>query len=389
MGSFKSGLCAIALASLVGTAAVVGCSASGTDGVAGTTDPTVPPPDNTAVLPPATDSGDPPVVDASTDTSKKDSGPKPEAGVDAGPPPPVPGAACPTVNAVGTKPCGACGVAETLCLDDGTGTGKNKWTAYGQCTGEIPDGCTPGTIVTEDCGNCGKLTKTCNQFCAFAVTACAGQPVNNCKAGTLEYSGAGCPTASTYRNRTCGVACTWGAYSPTCEMPVNDIVFNIGAVAGATTTKVITFTAARVGTRLTGSCPSANLSAPVNHPYQFVEVHNPTAKAAKVTVYVSQPAGGALVDTVMTAYANPIQPMDDPSRKACRDGVNDDSFGDVALTGNTIFSILKAVAIPAGGSVLVWVGAYYELGEMDFAVPPAPRPTTGDLQMNALIETLN
>ncbi|HSO40315.1 MAG TPA: hypothetical protein VLT33_47645 [Labilithrix sp.] len=383
MGSLKSGLFAIALTSLVGTAAVVGCSADGGSGITDTTEPTEPAPDDgVGKLPPSSSSGNNVVPDAGKDASKKDSGPKPEAGVDAGPPPPVVGAACPTLNLTATKSCGKCGKAETLCLDDGTG--KGKWSEYGACAAEVGD-CTPGESVTEDCGNCGKQVKTCNQYCAFTTSTCNGQPANNCKPGTLEYSGAGCPTASTYRNRTCGVACTWSNFSATCETPVNELKLDIGAAVAAVTTKTITFSTARMATRLSGfsTCPLASAPSAGDYPYQYVEVHNPSAtKAAKVTIYASLAPGGVVIDTIMATYASPIQPMDDASRKLCRDGVNDQSTASDP-TGDPDFSILKAVAIPAGGSILVYVASYYEnkVGQTHVVV--------GDININTKVETLN
>lgn len=385
MGSLKSGIFAIALSSLVGAAAVVGCSADGATGITDNVDPTVPD-DNRPLAPTSGSSGDNSIPDAGRDASKKDSGPKAEAGVDAGPPPPVEGAPCPVIEEKGTKPCGMCGKAEILCRDDGTG--KGKWDVYGACGGQT-GACEPGTSVTEDCGNCGKVVKTCSQFCAYSTSACTGQPANSCKPGTLEYSGASCPVASTFRNRTCGAACTWSAFSGTCEKPVNEIVLDIGGAVGAVTTKKITFSAARTGPRITGSCPAASVSALTNYPYQYVEIHNPSAtKPAKVTVYLSKAGAGPVIDTVMTAYGTAIQPIDDVSRKACRDGVNDQSSpaADLALTGNANFSILKAVAIPAGGSVLVWAGSYYEIGEADFE--GVTYVTTGDININTKVELL-
>ncbi|HSO32119.1 MAG TPA: hypothetical protein VLT33_06380 [Labilithrix sp.] len=384
MGSLKSGLFAIALTSLVGTAAVVGCSADGGSGITDTTtEPTEPAPDDgVGKLPPSSSSGNNVVPDAGKDASKKDSGPKPEAGVDAGPPPPVEGTACTTLNVTATKACGKCGKSATVCLDDGTGTNKGTWSPYGACGGEAGD-CVPGESLTEDCGNCGKQVKTCTQYCAFTTGACTGQPANNCKPTTTEYSTAGCVTAQTYRNRTCGAACTWGNFSATCEAPVNELKLDIGTTVAAVTSKTITFSAVRQGPRMTGSCPSATVSASTKYPYQYVEVHNPTAKAAKVSVYASVAPGGQIVDTLMAVYGTSIQPMDDASRKACRDGVNDQS-ADTTLTGDSNFSLIKAVAIPAGGSVLVYLGAYVEVGALDFDGLPG----VGDLNINTKVETL-
>jgi hypothetical protein len=375
MGSLKSGLFAIALTTLVGTAAVVGCSADGGSGIGAGTDPNLPAPDPGVALP---DPGTPPdnsIPDAGKDASKKDSGPKTEAGVDAGPPPPVEGTACPLIDAKATKMCGACGTAETLCQDDGTG--KGKWSAYGACAKEIANGCIPGT--QGDCGNCGK--QTCNQYCAFA--ACVVPVTAVCKPAAVEYTTASCTTPSTYKNRTCSATCAWGSYSATCAAPVNDLVLNIGGAVAAVTSKTITFSLAKVGPRIIGSCPNPSISATGGYPYQYVELHNPTAKAAKVTVYASTAPGGQVVDTVMAVYANPIQPMDDAGRKACRDGANDQSAA-ADPTGATNFSILKAVAIPAGGSVLVWVGAYEENGDLDLD----GLPSVGDFSINTKIETL-
>ena len=387
MGSLKTGLVAIAFTSLVGMAAVVGCSADGGDaGIVDTTDPTVPEDPNLGKLPPSSSSGDPAPMDAGKDASKKDSGPKAEAGIDAGPPPPVEGTACPTANVTVSKACGKCGTTSTICIDDGSG---KKWSPYGACAGEMGT-CVPGETVTEDCGNCGKQVKTCGQYCAFTTSACTGQPVNSCKPTTVEYSTAGCATPSTYRNRMCSAACTWSNFSATCETPVNDLKLDIGGAVAAVTTKTITFSAAHVLSRLSAfsTCPQASAPTAGNYPYQYVEIHNPSAtKAAKVTVYASAAPGGAVVDTMMVGYATPLQPMDDAGRKACRDGANDQSATvDLPLTGSVDFSILKAVAIPAGGSILIYIASYYEAGSVDF--DGNLRATTGDLNINTKIESL-
>jgi hypothetical protein len=387
MGSLKSGLCSIAFASLLGTAAVVGCSASG-DGadIASGADTTLPPDDgtgSTGKLPPSNGSSG---GDTSTDSGapKKDASAKPDATVDAGPPPPVEGTACTTLNATAQKACGACGKASTVCLADDGGT-TGKWSSYGPCGGELAGGCVPGSVVNQACGNCGTETKTCNQYCAFGPSVCAGEPVGNCKAGSVEYINAGCTTASTYRNRTCGAACTWSGYSATCAAPVNDIVLNVPATVGGTAFKAITFSTAKMAARLSsyGSCPTSSAPSVGDYPYQYVEIHNPTAKAAVVTLYTSAGPSAVVIDTIMAAYQTPIQPMDDAGRQACTWGVNDQSSSDTALTGNSNFSILKAVPIPAGGSILVYTAAYYEY------VAGGSSTTTGAIQMNVKVEQLN
>ena len=383
MRSLKSGVFAFALSGVLGTLAVVGCSADGggadiQEGTAAT-DPV--PGSSGSVVPPKSDPVD--VPDAGKDSGKKDSGSKPETGVDAGPPPPVPGTACTVDGDTKKKSCGACGNQQTLCIDE-DGTGK-KWSVYDPCEAELVNGCVPGTVVNEACGNCGTLKKTCTQYCAFTSSTCAGEPAMNCKPGVKEYITAGCTTPSTYRNRSCGTACTWSSFTATCATPVNDIVLNIPTTVGGVASRTITFSAAKVASRLSGfsTCPQSSNPSAGNYPYEYIELKNTSAtKAAKVTIYASTAPGGVVIDTVMAAYSSALQPMDDTQRKACAYGANDQSDADVDPTGDDDFSILKAVPIPAGGSILVYVASYY-------ATPTGTYVTTGDLNLNVKIEQLN
>lgn len=377
MRSLKSGLAAIAISSVCGLVAVAGCSADGGGAVAGDEADAG---NGSSVVPPRGDDTTIPAKDGGT-TTKKDSGTKPvDSGVDAGPPPPVEGDPCTNLNSIGKKPCGACGTAETVCLADGD-AGGGKWSTYGTCNGELVGGCTPGTQVQEDCGNCGKVTKTCTQFCAYISTACTGQPANSCSPGTIEYTTAGC-TPSQYRNRTCSATCMWSGFSATCATPVNEHVLAIGATVGTTTSLTVPFSAAKQGPKLSGfsACPQAGNLTAGDYPYQYIEIKNPTAKAATVTVYASD-GGSGVIDTIMAGYSTAIQPMDDAAKKACAYGANDQSSSDVALTGNSDFSILKAIPIPAGASMLIYVASYYKN-------PTSGEITTGNLKINAKVDTL-
>lgn len=370
MGSLKSGLFAIALGSLVCTAAVVGCSADGGGGIVDNTDPTTPPPDDgTGKLPPSSSSGDN-GVDAGKDSGKKDSGPKPEAGVDAGPPPPVEGTACPTANVEATKSCGACGKAATVCLDDGA---TKKWSPYGDCGGELVGGCTPG--ATQACGNCG--TQTCTQYCGWG--SCNGQPANSCAPGGVELVGAGCP-ANTYRQKVCKPDCSFANISLTCDPPPTYL--NVAPAVGGMNSTIIVLTTTQTVKRVTGSCPSATFSSDVT-PYNYFEIRNPTAKIATVTIFHSQAPGGGIPDTIIAAYAGASAPGSDAARQACDKGVGD--FGAAALTGDANFAALtgtSAVTIPAGGSVTVYSANYYQYSAAD------PDAAVGNLKINVRTDLL-
>ncbi|MDB4941678.1 MAG: hypothetical protein JWP97_1212 [Labilithrix sp.] len=370
MRSLKSGLVGIALVSFVGVATIVGCSADGsTETITDQPDTGGP----SVQLPPPSDNND---DDAATtkDAGKKDAGKdagKSDGAVDAGPPPPVEGDPCTTPNEIKTKSCGICGKASTICLVDGA---TKKWGPYGDCASELAGGCAPGT--TQACGNCG--TQTCNNSCGFG--ACTGQPPMSCSPGNVELVAASCP-AGQYRSKTCKADCTYDNVSLTCQAPPNYIT--VPAAVGGVNSSVITLSATQNTPRISGTCPSATIST-TSTPYNYMEVRNSTAKAVTVSIYQSQAPGGPIPDTIIAAYAGNTAPTTDAARKACLKGVND--FGTTALTGDGNFGSLtttNVVPIPAGGSVMVYSGNYYEYaaGDSDAAV--------GLIKLNVKTETID
>jgi hypothetical protein len=343
----KTGLAAAATASAVVIALVVGCGAEGSSGSPDDT-AAVDPTDPKVSLPPPSEPGEA-QVDAAA--PPKDGGVK---SVDAGPPPPDAGSPCATIDEIKTKKCGACGTQSTVCLADGDG-GAGKWSVYGACTGELAGGCVPGTVVTEACGNCGTVTKTCSSYCAFTSGTCTGQPASSCVPGAVDLSTAGCATADTYRQRTCAASCTYGSFGATCSPAPATI--QVPPSPGQITTALVTLTSTKTIGRLGGTCPAATIAATAT-PYAYVTVHNPNAKAATVAVYNQQAPGGTIFPTLLASYAGATVPATAAARKACVKGVND--FGDDTLTGDSSFASLSdvdAVTIPAGGSVVVYDGA--------------------------------
>ena len=357
MRSLKSGLFAFTFASLIGSAAVIGCSASGDGGVDQGTDPNAVDPNmgmtSGSVVPPKTPDG---TDDGGTvtDASKKDAAPKPEAGVDAGPPPPVEGSACATPNAKASKSCGKCGKAETLCIAD---DGGSTWGTYGMCQNELVAGCVPGT--TQPCGNCG--TQTCSAFCGWG--SCTGQPAMSCPAGSVDYTTASCTTPNTYRARTCSPTCAWGNYASTCTQATTPNKMSVPTTVGGVVSAK--WTLAGTTHRPSGTCPSTVTAASSSVPYVVVELTNPTTKAAEVSLYQSKSATGpADLDLVIWTYNGAGLPLNDAALGQCVAGVADMCTGSDASNpcGNTSsnldFAALDTVAIPAGGVILVYSGAY-------------------------------
>jgi hypothetical protein len=200
--------------------------------------------------------------------------------------------------------------------------------------------------------------------------------------GTVDLSSAGCVTPDTYRQRTCGSACTYASFGLTCEAAPTTIT--VGPTVGSVTSTIATLTSTQTATRLGGTCPNATLStATTVTPYVYLEVQNPLAKSVVVSVYHSMAPGGVVLSTVLAAY-NGAAPATDAQRKACLKGTN--HFGDAALTGDSDFASLtktNAVTIPPGGTITVYSAAYTAFSAAN------PAASTGKVKLNVRVEQIN
>ncbi len=286
-----------------------------------------------------------------------DAGAGRDAKADASPPPPAPGQSCTTVDQVFTRTCGACGTQSALCFSSDGGAGIVS--EYNPCSGEVQGGCTAGTAEELACGNCGTQKRKCSTSCVWSVGTCV-EAAAACKAGTVEYSPAGCPSASTYRMRTCQGTCAWTPYSA-CAAPVNETVVDVAGTVAQTTTRVVNLSAAQMAAGLEedGTCPVAYLEVG-NYPFRYVELRNLTGKAATVAISISAAANSDDLYPLFATYTLPIVPMTQAERLACVAGPTD-------YTAN--------VTIPVGQSILVYVSSYYEYD------PSYPSESTGDVTL--------
>ena len=387
MRSLKSGLFGCVVAGLLGTFAVVGCSASGDTGDIGdlttNTDPTEGDDTGGSVLPPSNpDDGDDdePTGDAGKGTTKKDAGKK-DAGKDAGPPPPDPGAACATANQIFKRTCGTCGTQEAVCLANEDGGPGGVVSPYGECKNQVVNGCLPGSTEEIACGNCGTQKRTCNNYCAWSNNgSCSGQPTNSCTPGSVELVSAGCD-ANLYRKRSCEAACTWTNFSQTCSAAPTFVL--VPPTDGGVNSTIAILNSTKTIARISGSCPSATVSTTAVTPYNYIEVRNTNPKAVTVSIFNSQATGGPVIDTVMAAYDGTTIPSTEAARKACKAGVGD--YGTTALTGSGSFASLdgtRAVTIPANSSVQVYFASYYAYDASD------PAESTGMIKLNVKTESV-
>lgn len=361
MRSNSSKLFGAGLAGLIGVCVVVGCSADGdTDlvpeadsGLAPETGPTFPeagPSDDADTPDPGpTDAGKP---DA-TKPDGGDGGAKPDAGDagDAGPVGPTAGETCATPNEIFEAQCGKCGKKSAVCLASGDDAGTGTWSDYGACGGET-GACLPGD--TQACGNCG--TQTCTNSCKWGT--CTGQPKDSCPPGTVDLTTAGCSAPNTYRSRTCTAACTWGNYAGTCVAPPTYLT--VPPSVGGVDKTLIEFKATQIVERLYGlstNCPSTSAISSTKTPYVYTELRNTNATPMKVAIYHTKAPGGAVIDTLITAYT--AIPTTDAERKACVRRIGD--TGTAALVVDTSFASVDGtygITIPAGATYYVFSYAY-------------------------------
>jgi hypothetical protein len=115
------------------------------------------------------------------------------------------------------------------------------------------------------------------------------------------------------------------------------------------------------------TCPNVALSTTVSN-YQYVQVANPTAKTATISVWSSLASGGQNIDTIMVAYAT--VPASDAQRQVCLVGVSDtcnDTSDPTSCIGADNFDqwagLMKAdgnsVTIAPNGNVIIYTAAYY------------------------------
>jgi hypothetical protein len=95
-----------------------------------------------------------------------------------------------------------------------------------------------------------------------------------------------------------------------------------------------------------------------------VEVSNPTAQTATVTLYNTKAAAGTEVDSIIWTYNGVLPPQSSAAVNACAVGVGDECAGTLAnnICGNTIdtynLASLDNVTIGPGKKILVYVAGF-------------------------------
>jgi hypothetical protein len=274
-----------------------------------------------------------------------------------------PGDPCSTLDKVYSKPCGLCGSMEATCIFPG------KLSGFGPCHGEGE--CTPD--ASQACGTQSCGTRTCEKTCSWSIT-CAEPAVIECDSGTSEVDAAGCGPF-TFHSRTCD-KCTWTPFSACVDPNKNQMT--VPATVGGGASKTWTVADGEVGDRPQNACGvNANLY-PFSPQFRVaVELTNPTALTATVSIYQSKAAGATDYQMRMWAYKSIAPPGDVSALVACDWGVADTCIaGNPCGNGATVnYTGLSGVAIPAGGRILVYSSA-------------AAPPFSGDFVLNVRTDAL-
>lgn len=316
---------------------------------------------------PGKDSGSE-VKDATTkDATTKDSSSPVDAGIDTGPVAPAPGAACTTVGETFKRGCGTCGTQEAIC------EATKTVSAYGFCSGEVPNGCTPGATRQAACGFCGTRQEICQNNCAWAAGGCQNEVANGCTPGSTKTTTAGCVNQGEVKVLTCQNTCMFDAGGACGPIPTSTLAINQTVGQAASNTFSLSPTTEVLknydfgGFDYTDTCPLTLGSTKTS--YLWVKLTNPTAKAATVSVWLSKAAGGNDLDTMMAWYNRSTPPPDDAARLTCNGYINDDCGGeDPCDPGNTLAPGLidftgvgdmdARPIIPANGAIVVYIGAF-------------------------------
>jgi hypothetical protein len=288
--------------------------------------------------------------------------------------------------------CGMCGLQSRVCLAndptaDGGEAGTPVWQGWGFCSGEVRNGCTPGASNSVPCGLCGTQQQICQNDCTWAVSACQGQPPNPCAPDASDFEpGLSCDAGG--RSRTCGLNCIWSSFSNTCYIPsppdgsltgaavtiststtsgTNQVTKTFDMPLGHTINVLESFT----------TCP-ANVVSNMLTSYRYVQVFNPTAQTATVSIWTGAVPGTLDIDTLVAAYKMQTPPATDTQRQQCKwptKGFSLDSCNDSTGTnpkscqaswGGLMVGDGNQVTITPYSTIVVYVGAAYNAANPPF-----------------------
>lgn len=269
------------------------------------------------------------------------------------------GSSCSPSGTVQSEPCGACGTQTRTC----SGT-PSVWGAWGTCSGQLPNGCTPGATSMSACGFCGTMTLVCQTDCQYAASACTGQVANGCYSASSEFTPD--PTCGDGgvegKGKTCLTGCMWSAVTA-CEAPPTTLT--VPAALGSMGNTIVNLGPTKIARLVPGNACPATVDTAVT-PYEYVVLTNSTAQKAVVSIWTDATSATTATDIEMTTYPGATPPANANARQACTNTVNDycfdfsgsDFLGGTSCAGSfggLMLGDANAVTIAAGASVVIYV----------------------------------
>lgn len=267
---------------------------------------------------------------------------------------PAEGSSCTTAGEVASKPCGMCGNSKTFC---GGTPGALTWQTYGFCD-QPPDAeCVAGTKDTGSCGNCGTQSRVCQTDCHYQLGACS-EPPGACQPDLRRFNaGLSCTDATLGRYQVCDSTCKWGLPSDPCTARSTSLT--LSSTVGGLVNDEFAYTplSLQIGKLSPGStCTSASISTSISTSYAYIQLINPSAKAATVTLWTAQAFASSASTTNLAVYARTTVPVTDPERKTCAVG-NTYCTTAPCETGAAWSGFVgaNALKVPAGATMMLHV----------------------------------
>ena len=285
------------------------------------------------------------------------------------------GSKCTPEGTVEARPCGVCGKQQRLCLGA-------IWQDWGSCSGEVPNGCTPGTTDYVGCGMCGQLKRECTSMCTWMTGICSGEPANACEPGLLEYSDGLSCASGTGRTRECSkpsaaadggvTGCTWSNYSTACVAPLTSLIApaivgeKVGGVFVANTQLDYVYEN-YYSTPIDAAKTLCMIDTtyPYKAPGTFVKISNPSTSTVTLSIWMTEAKSGTLTnaDVAMAVFPGGTIPTNlgacGQLGEACYSGCT--GMPKSALAAVTAGTIGGAPTIAPGGEIMVYllVDDYY------------------------------
>lgn len=154
----------------------------------------------------------------------------------------------------------------------------------------------------------------------------------------------------------CDNTCKWGLPSDPCVGRATSLTISTTVGGMVNDEFALTPTSNQIGKLSAFSCPASSISTFTFVSYSYVQIINPSAKAATVTLWSGPAFSGPTLNLNMAVYARSTAPVTDADRKACTVSNTGCSASPCDSGGNWAgFVGANTLKIPAGTTMMLHV----------------------------------